>query len=58
MQTYRNGYRERNWDTRVGSVALQIPRIRNGSYFPGLLEPGRRTEKAVLSVVQEAYVLG
>ena len=57
-QTYRNGYRKRNWDTRVGSVALQIPRIRNGSYFPGLLEPRRRTEQAMLSVVQEAYVLG
>jgi putative transposase len=56
--TYRNGYRERMWDTRVGSVALGIPRLRDGSYFPSLLEPRRRAERALLSVVQEAYVLG
>jgi len=55
---YRNGYRERMWDTRAGSVALEIPRLRNGSYFPSLLEPRRRIEQALLSVVQEAYVLG
>lgn len=57
-QAYRNGYRERIWDTRVGSVALGIPRLRDGSYFPSLLEPRRRVEQAMLSVVQEAYVLG
>ena len=56
--TYRNGYRERQWDTRVGSVPLEIPRLREGSYFPSLLEPRRRAEQALLSVIQEAYVLG
>ena len=56
--TRRNGYRERRWDTRVGSVELAIPRVRDGSYFPSLLEPRRRAERALLAVVQEAYVLG
>jgi putative transposase len=56
--TYRNGYRERSWDTRAGTIPLQIPRIRNGSYFPSLLEPRHRAEQALLSVVQEAYVIG
>jgi len=56
--TYRNGYRERPWDTRVGTVSLDIPRLREGSYFPSLLEPRRRAEQALLSVIQEAYVLG
>lgn len=56
--TYRNGYREREWDTRAGTIPLQIPKIRNGSYFPTLLEPRRRAEQALLSVVQEAYVIG
>jgi len=56
--SYRNGYRERIWDTRVGTVPLRIPRTREGSYFPSLLEPRRRAEKALLAVVQEAYVLG
>jgi len=56
--TRRNGYRERRWDTRVGTVALAIPRVRDGSYFPSLLEPRRRAERALLAVVQEAYVLG
>ena len=56
--TQRNGYRERRWDTRVGSVALAIPRVRDGSYFPSLLGPRRRAERALLSVVQEAYVGG
>jgi putative transposase len=54
----RNGYRERQWDTRVGSVSLQVPRVRDGSYFPTLLEPRRRAERALLAVVQEAYVQG
>ncbi|WP_278343358.1 MULTISPECIES: transposase, partial [Bacillales] len=56
--TYRNGYRERLWDTRVGTLKLKIPKLRQGSYFPSLLEPRRRAEKALLAVVQEAYVHG
>ncbi len=56
--TYRNGYRERDWDTRVGTVDLHIPKLRQGAYFPSLLEPRRRHERALLSVVQEAYVHG
>ena len=56
--TSRNGYRERRWDTRVGTLELAIPRVRDGSYFPSLLEPRRRAERALLAVVQEAYVLG
>lgn len=54
----RNGYRERAWDTRVGTLDLQIPRVRDGSYFPSLLEPRRRAEQALAAVVQEAYVHG
>src|SRR5579884_3920893 len=54
----RNGYRERQWDTRVGSISLQVPRVRDGSYYPTLLEPRRRAERALLGVVQEAYVQG
>jgi transposase-like protein len=56
--TQRNGYRERRWDTRVGTIDLSIPRVRDGSYFPSLLEPRRRAERALLAVVQEAYLLG
>ena len=56
--TQRNGYRERRWDTRVGTLPLAIPRVRDGSYFPSLLEPRRRAERALLAVVQVAYVLG
>lgn len=56
--TQRNGYRERRWDTRVGTIDLPIPRLREGSYFPSLLEPRRRAERALLAVVQEAYVGG
>ena len=55
---YRNGYRERPWDTRVGTIELQVPRVRDGSFFPSLLEPRRRAERALVSVVQEAYVHG
>ena len=44
--TYRNGYRSRQWDTRVGTMELRIPKLREGSYFPSLLEPRRRSEKA------------
>jgi putative transposase len=55
----RNGYRARPWDTRVGSIELQIPKLRQGSYFPTwLLEPRRRAEKALTAVVAEAYALG
>jgi len=54
----RNGYRERQWDTRVGSIELQVPRVRDGSFFPSLLEPRKRTERALVAVVQEAYVQG
>jgi putative transposase len=56
--THRNGYRERRWDTRVGTIDLSIPRVRDGSYFPSLLEPRRRAERALLAVIQEAYVAG
>jgi putative transposase len=56
--TSRNGYRDRRWDTRVGTLELSIPRVRDGSYFPSLLEPRRRAEQALLAVVSEAYVLG
>src|SRR5256712_12153822 len=56
--TYRNGYRDREWDTRVGTLELQIPKLRQGPYFPSLLEPRRRHERALLSVVQEAYIHG
>lgn len=55
---YRNGYRERDWDTRVGTIELQVPRVRDGSYDPSLLEPRRRGERALVAVVQEAYVQG
>ena len=54
----RNGYRERRWDTRVGEIELQIPRLRTGSYLPSFLEPRRRAEQALVAVVQEAYVNG
>jgi transposase-like protein len=54
----RNGYRSRPWDTRVGSLELQIPKLRQGTYFPSLLEPRRRAEQALLSVVQQAYIVG
>ena len=56
--TYRNGYRNRTWDTRVGTMELHIPKLREGSYFPSLLEPRRRSEKALLAVIQQAYVEG
>ena len=56
--TYRNGYRSRLWETRVGEIPLRIPKLREGTYFPSLLEPRKRSEKALLAVIQEAYVKG
>jgi putative transposase len=56
--TQRNGYRPRPWDTRVGTLDLRIPKLREGVYFPSLLEPRRRSERALLAVVQQAYVEG
>jgi transposase-like protein len=56
--TYRNGYRTRSWDTRVGTIELAIPKLRTGTYFPSLLEPRRRAERALQSVIQEAWVHG
>jgi transposase-like protein len=57
-KTYRNGHRDRVWETRVGEIPLRIPKVRYGSYFPSLLEPRRRSEKALLAVIQQAYVEG
>ncbi|SES43466.1 Transposase (or an inactivated derivative) [Tranquillimonas rosea] len=57
-EVQRNGYRDRDWDTRAGRIALEIPRLRKGSYLPSFLEPRRTAEKALVAVIQEAYVQG
>src|SRR5690348_8788867 len=56
--THRNGYRPRRWDTRAGEIELQIPKLRQGSYLPSFLAPRKRSEQALVSVVQQAYVCG
>jgi len=57
-EVQRNGYRDRDWDTRAGRIALEIPKLRKGSYLPSFIEPRRTAEKALVAVIQEAYVHG
>jgi putative transposase len=57
-QTYRNGYRDRTFDTRLGALQLRIPKLRQGSYFPPFLEPRKTSEKALVAVIQEAWIGG
>lgn len=57
-QTWRNGYRERSLDTRLGTLSLKIPKMRSGAYFPGFLEPRKTVEKALVAVIQEAWING
>ena len=56
--TWRNGHRERSLETRLGTLNLKIPKLRTGSYFPGFLEPRRTAEKALVAVIQEAWIAG
>lgn len=55
---YRNGHRERRWDTRLGSLKLQVPKVREGGYVPSFIEHRKRSEQALVSVIQEAVVQG
>src|ERR671914_1775904 len=55
---YRNGFRDRSFDTRLGSLQLRIPKLRQGSYFPPFLEPRKTSEKALVAVIQEAWIGG
>lgn len=57
-EVQRNGYRDRDWDTRAGGIALEIPKLRKGSYFRSFLEPRRTAKKALVAVIQKAYVHG
>ena len=57
-QTWRNGYRDRELKTRLGALNLRVPKLRQGSYFPGFLEPRRTSEKALVAVIQEAWIGG
>lgn len=57
-QTWRNGYRDRSLDTRLGTLNLKIPKMRTGAYFPGFLEPRKMVEKALVAVIQEAWING
>src|SRR4051794_3316469 len=56
--THRNGYRSRRWERRAGEIGLQIPKVRQGSYFPSFIQPRKRAEQALVAVVQQAYVCG
>ena len=55
---YRNGYRPRTLTTQVGDLALQIPKLRAGSFIPSILEPRRRIDQALYAVIMEAYIGG
>ena len=54
--TQRNGYRERDLETRLGTLELKIPKLRKGSYFPAFLEPRKTAERALVAVIQEAWI--
>src|SRR5271169_3248760 len=55
---YRNGHRDRRWDTRLGTLTLHVPKLREGGYVPGFIEHRKRSEQALISVIQEAVVKG